>query len=131
MQYCKGTAPELYIPPEQDIENLLKDPSLPIGLVEVEKKALKATKEFELTFGLGGIWNFRSKRLYVFRASRVRAFSNLSASALYRAALSVKLCRMRGLSWPAASRSACAIATRQAIAAACSSSLVSVMSGTL
>jgi hypothetical protein len=54
--------PGLYLPPGPDWAKLAKDPHSPLTITEGEKKALKATKDGELTAGLGGIWNWRAKK---------------------------------------------------------------------
>jgi hypothetical protein len=58
-----GVLPRAYFPPTQPWAKIIKDTSVPIFITEGEKKAAKACKEGFPTIGLGGIWNFMSKKL--------------------------------------------------------------------
>jgi putative DNA primase/helicase len=48
----------LYVPPAA--KAMLSDPSIPLGIVEGEKKALKATQEGLPYVAIGGVWNWRT-----------------------------------------------------------------------
>lgn len=54
-----GSGVHLYFPP--GIETQLNDPSIPLSLVEGEKKSLKGYQEGIVSIGMGGIWNFKEK----------------------------------------------------------------------
>lgn len=54
-----GSGVHLYLP--AGIEECLSDPSIPLSIVEGEKKALKAVQEGITAIGIGGIWNFKEK----------------------------------------------------------------------
>jgi hypothetical protein len=54
-----GSGVHLYYPP--GIENDISDPSIPLSIVEGEKKALKGHQEGIVSTGIGGIWNFKEK----------------------------------------------------------------------
>ena len=54
-----GSGVHLYYPP--GIENDIADPSVPLSLVEGEKKSLKGYQEGIVSIGIGGIWNFKEK----------------------------------------------------------------------
>jgi hypothetical protein len=54
-----GSGVHLYYP--RGIETKIADPSIPVSIVEGEKKALKGFQEGIVAVGIGGIWNFREK----------------------------------------------------------------------
>jgi hypothetical protein len=58
-----NTTPCAYFPPYVDWAKILADPTITIGITEGEKKAAAATKLGFPTIGLGGCWNWRSKKL--------------------------------------------------------------------
>jgi len=56
----KGAANRLYIPPVLDPAKVT-DPTVPICLVEGEKKALKAAQEGLYCLGLAGVWSWKTR----------------------------------------------------------------------
>ena len=54
-----GSGVHLYCPP--GIEEEIADPSIPLSLVEGEKKSLKGYQEGIVVVGMGGVWNFKEK----------------------------------------------------------------------
>jgi len=54
-----GSGVHLYYPP--GIEAEIADPSVPLAIVEGEKKSLKGYQEGIVAIGIGGIWNFKEK----------------------------------------------------------------------
>lgn len=58
-----GTAPVAYFPGNQDWTGILEDPAHPLVITEGELKAAKACKEGFPTIGLGGVYNWRSRKL--------------------------------------------------------------------
>jgi len=54
-----GTPPRLYIPPRA--QAVLDDPTVPLLVVEGEKKALKADQEGLVTVAVGGLWSWLTK----------------------------------------------------------------------
>jgi len=50
----------VYFPP--GIENKIIDASMPLSIVEGEKKCLKGYQEGIFSIGIGGIWNFKDKK---------------------------------------------------------------------
>lgn len=57
------TAPVAYYAGNQDWKELVKDPDQPLIITEGELKAAKACKEGFPTVGLGGVYNWRSRKL--------------------------------------------------------------------
>lgn len=55
----KGSGNRLYIPPK--VKLILNDVSIPLYIVEGEKKSLKACQEGENCIGISGLWNFKNK----------------------------------------------------------------------
>lgn len=53
---------EVYFPPLVDWEAISKDPKVAVTVTEGELKAAAATKYVAPTFGLGGVWMFKSAR---------------------------------------------------------------------
>ncbi len=58
-----NTAPVAYYPANQDWSDIIKNTDLPIIITEGELKSAKACKEGFPTIGLGGVYNWRSKKL--------------------------------------------------------------------
>lgn len=58
----EGSAPHLYLPPLFDWETLAKDPARLLIITEGEKKAAAACQQGLDTAGIGGNWNWTSKR---------------------------------------------------------------------
>ena len=58
----KDSQPQAYFPPYVDWIAIADDVSREINITEGEKKAAKACKEGITTIGLGGVWNFKSKK---------------------------------------------------------------------
>lgn len=58
-----NTAPVAYYPANQDWSGLLDDTDQPLIITEGELKAAKACKEGFPTIGLGGVYNWRSRKL--------------------------------------------------------------------
>jgi Domain of unknown function (DUF3854)/Family of unknown function (DUF5906) len=60
------TLPRVYLPPllpkTQSWEKIASDPSIPIYITEGEKKAAKACLMGLVCVGLGGVWNWKSKK---------------------------------------------------------------------
>lgn len=56
---AQGSGVHLYYPP--GIEGHIADPSIPLSIVEGEKKSLKGYQEGIVSIGIGGIWNFKEK----------------------------------------------------------------------
>lgn len=54
--------PRFYLAPFLDWEHIAKDKEVPIYITEGEKKSAKACKEGFTTIGLGGVWNWKSKK---------------------------------------------------------------------
>lgn len=54
-----GSGVHLYYPP--GIEDKIIDTSIPLSLVEGEKKSLKGWQEGIVSLGMGGIWNWKEK----------------------------------------------------------------------
>jgi hypothetical protein len=52
----KGSGVHVYVPP--DARAILHDATIPLGLVEGEKKALKACQEGVMCLAIGGLWNW-------------------------------------------------------------------------
>jgi len=55
-----NTRPYLYIPPS--VKTLLSNPSKPLGIVEGEKKTLRANQEGIDAIGIGGLWSWLYNR---------------------------------------------------------------------
>jgi len=54
-----GSGVHLYCPP--GIKEEIADPSVPLSLVEGEKKSLKGYQEGIVAVGMGGVWNYKEK----------------------------------------------------------------------
>src|SRR5882724_6963735 len=52
----KGTGVHVYVPPTARL--VLQDATIPSGIVEGEKKALKACQEGVMCLAIGGLWNW-------------------------------------------------------------------------
>lgn len=55
-------APRLYLPPLEDWSGIVADAGRPIAITEGELKAACATRHVIPTIGLGGVWNWRSRK---------------------------------------------------------------------
>lgn len=58
-----NTAPVAYFPLNHKWSDLVKDPSQPLIITEGELKAIKACQEGFPTIGIGGVYNWRSRKL--------------------------------------------------------------------
>ena len=58
-----NTAPVIYYPANQDWEPIVQTPSYPLIITEGELKAAKACKEGFPTLGVGGVYNWRARKL--------------------------------------------------------------------
>jgi hypothetical protein len=54
----KGEKPRFYLPPLNDWSNISKDTSIPMYIVEGEKKALAATQAGLTAIGISGVWSW-------------------------------------------------------------------------
>ncbi len=57
----RKSKPHLYMPPLIDYSDMSQDPSTKVGIIEGEKKLLRALQEDFPSIGLGGVWNWVSK----------------------------------------------------------------------
>ena len=55
-------SPQFYLPPNCNFKKIKNDPKKPLFITEGEFKAAKASKEGFPTIGLGGVWNWKSKK---------------------------------------------------------------------
>lgn len=58
----KGSGNHLYIPPK--VKSILNDASIPLHIVEGEKKCLKGIQEGLNCIGLSGLWNWTNKKKF-------------------------------------------------------------------
>lgn len=60
-----GTQPEIYLPPLLDVKwrEVLNDPTIPLAITEGEKKAGSGCSNGIPCIGIGGTWNWRSRKL--------------------------------------------------------------------
>jgi hypothetical protein len=71
----RGSPPRAYLPPLVRWSTLLGDVETPLVLTEGELKAAAATRAGFPTIGLGGVWNFKSKRAGTTFISDLAAFT--------------------------------------------------------
>jgi hypothetical protein len=57
----KGTDPDLYLPPLADWPHVATDASVPVLIVEGEKKTLALLQRDIIAVGVAGVWNWRAK----------------------------------------------------------------------